>query len=125
MECSSSWAIVFIKNRSGDVSDLVDITKDSIKTLATYPISPKQQLKLVEVAGEKILLGVSGDSISYLKTVDEPQQHNSINVVENKPLKIDTSPKSELQLSARSRPASHSKAKKLPISSGPRKWLKW
>ena len=27
------------KNRSGDVSDLVDITKDSIKTLATYPIS--------------------------------------------------------------------------------------
>ena len=106
------------KNRSGDVSDLVDITKDSIKTLATYPISPKQQLKLVEVAGEKILLGVSGDSISYLKTVDETQQHNSINVVENKPLKIDTSPKSELQLSARSRPAASKAKKSYPISSG-------
>ena len=55
----------------------MDVTKDSIKTIASYPISQKQQFKLVEVAGEKILLGVSGDSISYLKTVDEPQQHNS------------------------------------------------
>ena len=56
----------FYKNRSGDISDIMDVTKDSIKTIASYPISQKQQLKLVEVAGEKILLGVSGDNISYL-----------------------------------------------------------
>ena len=53
-----------------------------------------------------------------MKTVDETQQHNSINIVENKPLKIDTSPKSELQLSARSRPAASKAKKSYPISSG-------
>ena len=68
----------------------MDVTKDSIKTIASYPISQKQQLKLVEVAGEKILLGVSGDNISYLKTLEDTNSNSNkvTKIVSNEPIKL-------------------------------------
>lgn len=42
----------------------------SIKTLANHVLSPKQKITLIQVAGEKILLGVTPDNISFLTNID-------------------------------------------------------
>jgi len=42
-----------------------------METLSIHPISPKQKLTLVKVGGEKILLAVSPESVSYIKTIEE------------------------------------------------------
>ena len=42
-----------------------------METISVHSLSPKQKLALVKVGGEKILIGLSQDSISYIKTVDE------------------------------------------------------
>ena len=103
--------ISFYKNRSGNMSDLLDVSKENIKTLATYPISQKQQLKLVEVAGEKILLGVSGDSINYLKTINDAVETMPQQAVERSPLKLErTFEKPSLNLEAKASPNNAKKA---------------
>ena len=100
----------FYKNRSGEVTDLLDVSKDNIKTLATYSLTQKQQLKLVEVAGEKILLGVSGDNISYLKTLEDDANKFEANnlsnqrVVERSPLQLE---KRENKVQRKPDPVSH------------------
>ena len=48
-----------------------DVLLSPMKTLATHPLAPKQNLTLVEVASQKILLAVSPDGISYLTTIEE------------------------------------------------------
>ncbi len=45
-------------------------SKGMIQYIAQYDVGPKQKLALVEVNGEKILLGVSPQGISFLKTID-------------------------------------------------------
>ena len=41
-----------------------------MKTLSSYAIGSKQQLKLIEVGNQKLLLGVSPDNINYLTEID-------------------------------------------------------
>ncbi len=42
-----------------------------IQTISSYAISAKQRLTLVQVGQEQVLLGVSPDSINFLKTIDQ------------------------------------------------------
>ena len=55
-----------------------DIPITTMKTLASYPLAPKQKLTLIQVGHQKILLGVSPDSISYLTTIEENQPTGNI-----------------------------------------------
>jgi flagellar protein FliO/FliZ len=41
----------------------------SMKTLASMPIAARQRLQLVQIGDERILIGVSADSINYITTV--------------------------------------------------------
>jgi len=63
-----------------------------IQTISSYALSPKQRLALVQVGQEQVLLGVSPDSINFLKTIDQgssgpqenlirPQRTNRSNAV--------------------------------------------
>ena len=55
----------------------------SIKTLANHVLSPKQKITLIQVAGEKILLGVTPDNISFLTSIDSrPKGLPSDNLLE-------------------------------------------
>ena len=52
----------------------------TMKTLASYNLAPKQKLTLIEVSGEKILLGVTPDQINYLTSIkagEKPQSYGS------------------------------------------------
>lgn len=50
-----------------------DLRMEEMRTLSIHSLSPKQKLALVQVGSEKILIGLSSDAISYIKTVDEPK----------------------------------------------------
>lgn len=53
----------FMKKRSrGSIAE----DTPAIKTLANYPISPKQKLTLIQIGDEKILLAVNQNSVSFL-----------------------------------------------------------
>lgn len=43
----------------------------TMKTLASFPVAPKQRLTVVEVGGQKLLLGISPDNINYLTEIRE------------------------------------------------------
>ncbi|MFW7381835.1 MAG: flagellar biosynthetic protein FliO [Oligoflexus sp.] len=47
----------------------------SMKTLASFPLAPKQRITLVEVAGQKILLGVSPENINFLTEIHDTTSH--------------------------------------------------
>ncbi len=50
--------------------------KGMMKTLATMPVAPKQRIALVEVLGEKYLIGISPQSITHIARIEseiEPQ----------------------------------------------------
>jgi flagellar biogenesis protein FliO len=53
------------RKRAGGEHAVIDM-----KTLATLPLAAKQRLSLIEVAGEKILLGVTPENISFITTID-------------------------------------------------------
>jgi len=48
----------------------------TMKTLASFPLAPKQRLTLVEVGGQKILLGISPDNINYLTEISDQPSHS-------------------------------------------------
>jgi flagellar biogenesis protein FliO len=52
-----------------------ELQQITMKTLASFPIAPKQKLTLVEVGHKKILLGISADQINYLTSIED--QHES------------------------------------------------
>lgn len=46
----------------------------SFETLATMPLSPRQKLMVVQIGNERVLLGVSQDSISFLTNLNQGHQ---------------------------------------------------
>ncbi len=47
-------------------------THQQLKVVATMPLGQKERLMVVDVGGEQVLLGVTGQQINLLKTLDEP-----------------------------------------------------
>ena len=43
-----------------------------INVLSTHHVSPKGRISLIDVAGEKLLIGVTQENISYLGKIDQP-----------------------------------------------------
>lgn len=57
----------FLRRRNRQVEG--DLAPEQMKTLAAHALAPKQKLVLVQVGDEKLLLGLSNESISYIKTI--------------------------------------------------------
>ena len=51
----------------------LEATSLTMKTLASYNLAPKQKITLIEIGGEKILLGVTPDQINYLTSIKPPE----------------------------------------------------
>ena len=43
-----------------------------IKMISSYHISPKQRIALIDVAGEKLIIGITPDKITRLATINNP-----------------------------------------------------
>lgn len=43
-----------------------------LKVIATLPLGPKERIMVVQVGGEQVLVGVTGQQISLLKSLAEP-----------------------------------------------------
>lgn len=53
-------------------SGLGDVDPNRIRSISNLAVSPKQKLSLIEVNGEKLLLGISADNINLIKSFDKP-----------------------------------------------------
>lgn len=51
-----------------------------IRALSTYNLAPKKNLTVLEVGGQKILLGVSSDQINYLTTLEDKTEKKKASV---------------------------------------------
>ena len=49
----------------------------ALKTLATMPLAPRQKVSVIQVGHEKILLGVTADSITFLTTLSAQDQNRT------------------------------------------------
>ncbi len=67
-------------------------SKITMKTLATYPISPKQKLTLIEVGKQKLLLGVSPENINYLTEINKENNATSLPYQHAQPIHNPTLP---------------------------------
>ena len=47
-----------------------------IRTLATHYVAPKERIVLLDVLGEKILIGVTPQQINHLATISSDQEVN-------------------------------------------------
>ena len=54
----------FFMNRNSANSDTM------FKTLSSYYLAPKARIMLIEVMGEKLVIGVSQDNIRFLKKIE-------------------------------------------------------
>ncbi|GEM_PF-5808945 len=54
--------------------------KDFIQILAVHHFSPKQMIVLVEIAGQKLVLGITPEQITTLAKLDETKEKNTNNV---------------------------------------------
>lgn len=62
------------KRRRKKTADGVEPQPLSFETLATMPLSPRQKLMVVQIGNERVLLGVSTDSISFLTNLSQNAQ---------------------------------------------------
>lgn len=49
-----------------------------IKRLGTFYLSSKERIEVVEISGERILLGVAPGSVTYLTTLKEPDENSKV-----------------------------------------------
>ena len=49
----------------------------SMKTLAYYALGPKRNIQLLQVGGERLLLGVTPDNINFLTKLDSPDEQKT------------------------------------------------
>lgn len=62
----------FVYGKQGLVQD------DLIDVVSLYHVSPKQRIGLVDVAGEKIVVGITPENITCLATITKPEVESRI-----------------------------------------------
>jgi flagellar biogenesis protein FliO len=62
----------FTRRRRTGVDDLLDDGPVTIKTLASLNLAARQKVSLLQVGGEKILIGVTPENVSFLTTIGAP-----------------------------------------------------
>lgn len=62
------------KRRRKKTTDGAEPQSLNFETLATMPLSPRQKLMVVQIGNERVLLGVSADSISFLTNLNQNAQ---------------------------------------------------
>lgn len=66
----------YIRRRQARVSGTPE-QQVSMKTLANLPLAARQRLQLIQIGDEKILIGVTPDSINYITTVGGKAAYNN------------------------------------------------
>lgn len=89
-------------------------TGTAMETLAIHALSPKQKLALVQVGDEKILIGLSSDSISYIKTIGEKPVVQAAMAVA--PAPIQQRSRSQMVSSARPKPQVKQNPRSVPAA---------
>ncbi len=64
---------------------------EELKLISSHALAPKQKIQLIEVAGQKILLGVSPDGINYLTSIQEPTKPLTTPQPQHSPVRIQQS----------------------------------
>ncbi len=60
-------------------------SKNHIHLLSSFHISPKEKLMLIDVVGEKLLIGVTQNTINTLAVIDNPEAFESVDEQNNPP----------------------------------------
>ncbi|GHF80656.1 flagellar biosynthetic protein FliO [Thalassotalea marina] len=61
--------------------NMVTTQTSKMKVVATLPLGTKEKVMVVQVGDEQLLLGVSGQQVNLLKTLDKPiSQVNDVNL---------------------------------------------
>ena len=63
----------FMSFRRGVEGDLI------IRVLSSLHLSPKERIEVIEISGEKIVLGVTPGHISFLTKIDDQRSQNNTN----------------------------------------------
>ena len=60
----------------------------SIKVISSLPLSPKQRVEVIDISGEKIVLGITPGSITFLTRINESITENRFSDGKQKTFKI-------------------------------------
>jgi len=58
-----------------------------INIVSSVHLAPRQRILLIDVAGEKILVGVTQDAITFLTKIEDPQSLKKIHVSKSEEVK--------------------------------------